>query len=181
MDEDSGGAFMVWESNGPGRTFGKVVMRTGFGHFYWRTNEYGAKKRRTDHPGWHKDDNTGMDVLSAFRTALKTGDLIVRNGLILDECSNFIYDQNGKPVHEATIRSEDPTGARDNHGDRVIASSLMWMGMSGRYGMGGDRTKEKGKDKGEPVLVSPNSFAGRQRAAQRKRKDRLRRQFGRRW
>jgi hypothetical protein len=47
----------------------------------------------------------------------------------LRECREYIFQASGSVEHSRSINTIDPTGARDNHGDRVIADALCWRGM----------------------------------------------------
>lgn len=40
------------------------------------------------------------------------------------ECREYVFSQTGGLVHARSRSSVDPSGARDNHGDRVIADAL---------------------------------------------------------
>jgi hypothetical protein len=55
------------------------------------------------------------------------------------------------PVHSGSTRKNDPTSARDNHGDLVVADALFVRRM-------GDRPERAAPNKYNPP---PNSIAGR--------------------
>jgi len=40
------------------------------------------------------------------------------------ECREYVFSQAGGLVHARSRSGVDPSGARDNHGDRVIADAL---------------------------------------------------------
>jgi len=42
----------------------------------------------------------------------------------LDQCLAYVYMDNGHVAHKDSVKSEDPTMVKDNHGDRVIADAL---------------------------------------------------------
>ena len=45
---------------------------------------------------------------------------------------SFVYMENGAVAHSGSTSGLDPSGAKENHGDRVTASALCWLGMRGR-------------------------------------------------
>ena len=49
------------------------------------------------------------------------------------QCYQRNPNGTGPPVHTASLRSEDPTGARDNHGDRVITRILTCNELKNPY------------------------------------------------
>ena len=40
------------------------------------------------------------------------------------ECREYVFSQTGGLVHARSRSAIDPSGAKDNHGDRVIADAL---------------------------------------------------------
>ena len=82
----------------------------------------------SDVPGWYPSVNSKRLLLEEYRAALHARSFINRSWDALDECLSFRYTLQGTVEHgrEAT-GGDDPSGARANHGDRVIADALAWM------------------------------------------------------
>ena len=122
-------AFMMWESNGPGRQFGSQVIELGYRTVYYRTNEMSLSKRLTDIPGWSPTKDAKLELFGQYRKALVGGHFINRSRFALKECHAYVYLPNGGVAHARAVNSVDPTGARENHGDRVVADALACKAM----------------------------------------------------
>jgi hypothetical protein len=127
----NGMPFLIWESNGPGRLFEKEVLREGYINFYFKTSERSLSKAVSDEPGWHPTVENKKDVLGEYRRALGKGLYVNRSVYALDECKDYVFSSTGSVEHKKNITITDMSGARDNHGDRVIADALTWFGMRG--------------------------------------------------
>jgi hypothetical protein len=44
----------------------------------------------------------------------------------------YVHDPQGGVMHARSRSKVDPSGARENHGDRVIADALAWKGVHDR-------------------------------------------------
>lgn len=118
------GAFHVWEDNGPGRTYGKSVVRDyGYGNVYMRG------KGKTLDPGWHSTQEGKYDLLEAYRKKLCGGYFRLRSQPALDEHRQYVYLPTGMPGFAGMGDDEDPSGAKSNHGDRVMGCALASMGL----------------------------------------------------
>ena len=149
-------AKLIWESNGPGLIFGKVLVATFLcRNIYYRTQEDKLGKKRSDKPGWFSSTDTKLRLLGAYRAALGEG-FVNPSKEAHEECLEFVYDGNGVS-HSASINPFDPSAAKANHGDRVIADALAWLGIVELKNFGDD---EPDWDPEPPQ----NSVAGRQRA-----------------
>tara|TARA_R100001082_G_scaffold12550_1_gene6623 strand:+ start:1466 stop:3196 length:1731 start_codon:yes stop_codon:yes gene_type:complete len=118
------GAYLIWEANGPGRIFGDVVMEIGYGHVYYRRNEKSISSKTSDIPGWYSTKEEKIALLGNYRRLLSNGKFINRSREALKECLEYVFTQAGGVVHSRSRNGLDPSGAKDNHGDRVIADSL---------------------------------------------------------
>lgn len=126
--EDYGPAYVIYEKNGPGGEFGDVLTRK-----YRYTNVYREKRRTQNNEttiGWFKNGR-GTEAREAFglhTLMLVEGRFIERSRECAEEMRYYNHNPNGSgaPVHAASINSkDDPSGARDNHGDRVITRIMM--------------------------------------------------------
>lgn len=125
-------AFMIWEANGPGRAFGSKVLESGYRKIFYRQKEDSIAPRKTDFPGWvstYGPMGTKRTLLGNYSAALKTGAFINRSKWAIDECRSYVYMPNGIVAHSASSGTDDPSGAADNHGDRVIADALCFRAM----------------------------------------------------
>lgn len=127
-----GGAYLVWESNGPGRQFGSRVMELHYNNVYLRKREEAIGKKVSKIPGWASTRETKLVLLGGYRSAVEKGMCVNRSKQALEECLEYIFDPKGGVSHSRAEDKSDPSGARDNHGDHVIADALAWRGMTER-------------------------------------------------
>ena len=65
-----------------------------------------------------------------YRRALKNGDFIQRSYEANKECLYYVQVAGGKAIeHTSASNNQDPTGARDNHGDRCVADVVANYGL----------------------------------------------------
>jgi hypothetical protein len=117
------GAFLIWETNGSGRAFGDAVIESGYGNFYKRAgdSETGETGGRA---GWAPTRDNKYQLLSQYRGALSESVAFNRSEQALGECLEYVFMGNNWVEHTSLGDMEDPSGARDQHGDRVIADAL---------------------------------------------------------
>lgn len=151
-NEDGEGALLAWEMQGPGIVFGKTVIDLGYRRVYYRTAEHALSMKVSDTPGWVPTPNNQRVMLEDYRAALSTRRFVNRSWRALDECLAFVYDGVGKVRHGGEASVNDPTGARENHGDRVVGDGLAWK-MT--------KTLKRGKPKEEPDQLAPNALGWR--------------------
>jgi hypothetical protein len=161
----SGPAKLCWEANGPGNSFGRHLMKRGHSRVYFRTNERSiSEKTMNSTPGWYSSAEQKVVVLVALRSGIASEEFIVRSEAVYEEAPYYIYQKDGSIAHERSTQTEDPSGARTNHGDRIIGCALALKCMG---------TSNKHEEPPEPQLP-PSCFALRQRermAARRKDAD----------
>jgi len=126
QNEYGEGARFAWEAQGPGVPFGQKVTELGYRNVYLRTNEFTYLKKQQDTPGWMPTTQNKRTLLEEYRAGLSARTFINRSKEAIEECLNFVHMPNGSIEHSGTQDREDPTGARANHGDRVIADALCW-------------------------------------------------------
>jgi hypothetical protein len=149
-------AHLIWERNGPGAIFAKAVRRLGYGKVYYAKNEQGFKGKVSDVPGWMPTPKNKEDLLGSYRSALASSSFINRSKPALLEACEYVRDPSGAPAHAATLDAEDPSGARSQHGDRVIADALCYHWL-------------KDFEASEPEKTGPeeNTFAWRREESKR--------------
>ena len=152
-------AKLIWERNGPGRIFGMRIKELEYGNIYYQTNLDTGKV--SDIAGWQSGKEEKKLLLDSYRSALHNGDFKNFSKIALEECLSYIADANGELNHVKSKASQDPTGARENHGDRVISDSLANWIMKTSI----DFSEEKERE------VPSNSLAGRMEEYNRKARE----------
>jgi len=116
-------AYMIWETNGSGRAFGDAVIEHDFARYYKRPGnvETGEAAARA---GWAPTRDNKYQLLSQFRGALADRVVCTRSEQVLLEALEYLFLGNNWVEHSSLNENEDPSGARDQHGDRVIAAAL---------------------------------------------------------
>jgi hypothetical protein len=116
--EDFGPAVINFERNGPGEEFGaQLVQKLRYPNVW-------VEKPGSGVYGWFKSQSgeIGVKAFGIHREMLTEGDLIERSAACADEMRHYQYTGvSTTPVHASSIHTEDPSGAKANHGDRVIA------------------------------------------------------------
>ena len=125
-------AHMVWEAPGPGRNFGDVVMSAGYRNVYFRKNELALNAKAGAVPGWWPTKDEKRALYGEYRRALNAGEFVNKSVDALRECKEIVYTDSGWVIHGRSLATPDPSGARENHGDRPTADALCWKGMKGR-------------------------------------------------
>ena len=139
-------ARMCWEAGGPGAEFGKRVLQAGYGNIYWRRNEESASKKMSDTPGWSPNGNNKVVIHTRFRHAL-TKEWVERSEDTVREAGFYIFTPEGQVEHSRHRNVIDASGAKENHGDRVIATALCWFMLEE---MGATRVKREPEMPAEP-------------------------------
>lgn len=121
-----GNAKIIWEQNGPGRQFGAAVIEAGYRHVYMQTDEKNLIKKPSTIPGYPPTKDGQRTLLGDYRRGLETEQIINYSEPALRDSLEFIYLPDGRVEHQQAANNVDPTGARDNHGDRTIADALGW-------------------------------------------------------
>ncbi len=154
-DEDGQPCRLAWEDDGPGVRFGKKVMALGYRAVYFRESQYSlAVKKAGLTPGWYPSPTNKRMLLEDYRVALEGRQFINPSQRALEECLHYRWTVQGTIEHSGAIESDDPTEARVNHGDRVIADALAWL-LCRRAGILSSRGQ------GKEAEAQPGSFAWR--------------------
>lgn len=141
-DEWGGVAKLAWELPGPGLHFGKRVMEMNYPNVYMReASEQVPWSKTLDQPGWYASVNSKRPLIEEYMAALQKRQFVNFSEAALRETLDFYYSDAGVPIHAAEKGKDDPTGARDNHGDRVIADALAWK-MVKLIGFGTEKKAE---------------------------------------
>lgn len=154
------GALLIWEANGPGRLFGDRVIDLGYRHVYYRANERSLSHKVTDTPGWYSTRENKLALIGEYRRALNESAFKNRSFEAIRECRFYVFTPAGGVAHSRSVNTVDPTGARENHGDRVVADALVWKGL-----------KESTPARVERPPGFLGSFFERRRDARRRRRE----------
>jgi hypothetical protein len=120
------GCRFIWEQQGPGIVFGLEIIRLGYRNVYYRRNEQSLSKKESDTPGWYPSPDNKRSVHERYRAALAQRKFVNRSAEALAECLAYVVAATGHVEYGGGAAGDDPTGARVNHGDRVVADALAW-------------------------------------------------------
>ena len=67
-----------------------------------------------------------------YRSALEGGECVNYSKQAVEETLEYVFSPDGGVVHARAASKTDPSGAKSNHGDRVMADALANKGMSER-------------------------------------------------
>lgn len=129
VDREGREAMVAWEaSGGVGESFAKPFLALGYRNVWYRETpmSYAGMRKHSDKPGWFNRPETVVPLLTAYRAALAQRRFVNRCEWALKETLSFRYAGN-TVEHPEEKGTNDPSGARVNHGDRVIADALAWM------------------------------------------------------
>jgi len=121
---------LIWESNGPGLQFGAKIIELKYFNVYYRRREESISKKSTDVPGWASTKDSKRKLLGRYKDAVESASCANRSRMALEECREYVFEPNGGVAHARESNRTDPTGAKSNHGDRVIADALAWFMVS---------------------------------------------------
>lgn len=161
----SGPALIVPEVNGTwGVAFVKFLRELGFGNIYRRDAALLDKSgKKAGKIGFYSDKHTKPVLLQELHYSLGQGECKARSSIALEEAKSYVIGPDQVPTHLDAMTSDDPSGAKGNHGDRVIALALSWRGRR-------DSGSVIARKRPEPI-VSEFSVAGRHRARLQKVKE----------
>lgn len=123
-------ALIVPDRSGPtGEVLVRRILAESYTNIYFRRNTKKVGAPQTDEPGIWLNPAVRTEVLQNYRDAIGHCTVINRSARSLDECLRFVVTQDGNVAHSAATNANDPSGAKHNHGDLVIADALATMGL----------------------------------------------------
>lgn len=152
-------AFLIWERNGEGRTFGQAVIDLGYRNFYYQRNEDRMSRKVSDIPGWWNSTTIKRGVVVDALKAMGRGVFVNRCIPCIQEFGRYIWKGEGIE-HANAIAMEFEGENKANHGDSAIGASLLWHVM-----------KTRGIVKTKPPVVTYECFGNRQKARTMQRKE----------
>jgi hypothetical protein len=125
-------AFMVWDGQGGGGgAFKDEVLLNGYSNIYFRRDDKTVTRKTSNVPGHFWKGSVKVDSFSRYQKALKERTYVNRSLQSLRE--HQFYEYVGNTIeHSRSVATQDPSGAKANHGDRVVAAVLCCVGMGER-------------------------------------------------
>lgn len=145
----NGDSFIMWEANGPGLIFGKTLLSLGHGFYYLQRQTQDIRAKQSRVPGWHSGGVNKQILLSEYDVAISRAKFINPDKESIAEAHSYVHFDDGS-IGPGAVQ-ELSSGARANHGDRVIADALVVMAF-----------KEVGFFKPPASAAPPGSFAAMQ-------------------
>lgn len=121
---------IIGEANGGhNRKFQNRLIELRYGNIFFRRNEQSLSGKVSDVPGWAATPENKEVVFRDLSGAMGQGDFMLRSADCLADCREILYMPDRKIAHAKSRSTIDPTGARENHGDRATAAAICWHGM----------------------------------------------------
>lgn len=151
-------AFVIWESNFGGTTFCNRIIWQEYYNLYIEHTEDTRVRKRKNRYGWRSRASTKADLFGELAIALSEGlkdkpqykSIIIYSEDLLNELFDYVFAEGGKDII-ASSKADLSSGARERHGDRVVACALCVLGAKGQ---------EKGNIE-KPTKIPERSFMAR--------------------
>lgn len=108
-----------WEVNGPGAAMHHDFQRIGYTAVYRQRMVGTTTERLTVRIGWNSSRRAKRTLLGALSRAISQGDIRIPSEETLREMMDYVILEDGS-IEAASVR-DLASGARESHGDRVIA------------------------------------------------------------
>ena len=112
-------AFLGWEAAGPGEAWYEDIRRLDYTRVYFRRQLGKKTNRKSKDYGWKPDRKSKRIFLSGLARAMATDQITIHSKRGLGEMLEYVYFDTGA-IGPGSLR-EETTGAKEAHGDRVIA------------------------------------------------------------
>lgn len=158
-------AKLIWGSQGPGSTFGKVVIEDcRYFRVYMRGDPESLNPRKTRRYGYPEQGPSREIMFGNYRDALSDGRIRNFSREAIEELRMFIFATDGTVQHSAAIqKDQDPENKGRLHGDIVISDALSWQLLR-------ETMKTKGAQKKE-AIARYGSFAWRMNETEKAMRD----------
>jgi hypothetical protein len=160
-----------WEVEGPGREFGMELKRLQYPNLWMRpTGEEDRRWARTsDTPGYTNKDRD--KAIRPLKLAIINQNATIRSEALLEECVQYVFGGDGKPMHPKSKTARDGSAKGISHGDRVIAASMAILSMDDAQAR--KKRKKKRAENLIPSIIPAHSIAGRLAAHKARQRARL--------
>ncbi len=150
--------YLGWEANGPGGiSFGREIYRLGYRNVLGNKNPNIPWEPDDKSIGWQSNRPKKQHMLSELDKAMARNELILHDNMTVSEIETYIIYPSGEIGPSGIL--EDTSGARANHGDRVIATAGLVLCLGdGQLAVG------------PPPVTQPGSFNWRREAYDRGRR-----------
>lgn len=118
-------ALIGFERNGPGMEMDGHLKREGHTRIYRQRAQGEVTDRESRRYGWQSNRDTKRALFAAWDRAITWGDLTMRSADCLREALGYVVCADGSIDTAAKYDLE--TGAREGHGDRVVAAAGAWL------------------------------------------------------
>jgi len=108
-----------WETNGPGAALQHDFERAGYTNIFRQRVDGTKDEKRTMRIGWTSTKRNKRALLGNLARCLAQGEVTTPSQECLDEMLEYVVLDDGSI--EAGSRRDEASGARESHGDRVIA------------------------------------------------------------
>jgi hypothetical protein len=127
VDQENKPALVGWEIPGPGLSCGVRMLELGFTNVYRKSLETaGVQRSVQETAGWTASVQGKRGLLQDYKDCLREGLMVNPSAEAVWECRNFRYNSQGAAEHMEEKNRLDPSAARLNHGDKVIADALLY-------------------------------------------------------
>jgi hypothetical protein len=109
-----------------------VVLESGYRNIFYREQENLVTKVATKTPGWWPTKDSKRGLYGDYRRALQSKTFLNYSQPAIREAREIIFSVAGGVTHSRSVRNFDPSGARENHGDRPTADALCCRGIMRR-------------------------------------------------
>lgn len=126
-DYDLKPAMLVWEANGStGRLFGNQLEDIGYENLYWPQSDDDLQAGiKQNVPGFWSTRSSKQVLVREYFRALTANEVIDCSQEAVQELHDFVYGPGGRICHKNDLPSSpNLSGKGENHGDRVMGSSL---------------------------------------------------------
>ena len=165
-------AAIAFDRSGPtGEVFAKKVREIGYGNLVFQKKK-GDERSLEQKPGVFLNPTVRTALLHDYRAAIGEERIVNRSDEAMSETNCFICKMDGSIEHSSSANATDPSGARANHGDRVIADALGWYAID-VSGIGEELPAE--------AQIPPDSVGGRLRKWEREHRKQADEYLGEGW
>lgn len=158
-------AEVCWEDRGPGVTCGERIRELQYPRRYRARNLVAVGQKFAMKDGYQPERDGKATMLRDYKFALTQRLFFNPSKIALEETLKFKYDPQGKIVHTGAMDSPDPSGARENHGDRATADGICWLMMKE------NAIKKEETQKQEAAPFWHQSLQGRRDMAERRERE----------